>query len=104
MLSWEKGLQAGRKGGREVFRGALLSSGASYATFRGCIYTTLKLGELQENCCGSGAVSSGCAMLKIKNYLFAGITAVGLLWARVFGRKVLDNLYVPFFETLIQEH
>ena len=46
----------------------------------------------------------GCATLKIKNYLFAGITAVGLLWARVFGRKVLDNLYVPFFETLIQEH
>ena len=61
VLSWEKGLQAGRKGGRKVFHGALLSSGASYATFRGYIYTTLKLEKLQENCCGSGAVSDEAA-------------------------------------------
>ena len=53
MLSWEKGLQAGRK----VFYGALLSSGASYATLIDYIYTTLRVGKLQENCCGSGAVS-----------------------------------------------
>ena len=61
MLSWEKGLQAGRKGGREVFHGALLSTGGSYATLRVYIYTTLKVGKLQENCCGSGAVSDETA-------------------------------------------
>ena len=61
MLSWEKGLQAGRKGGRKVFHGALLSTGTSYATFRGYIYTTLKLEKLQENCCGSGAASDETA-------------------------------------------
>lgn len=61
MLSWEKSLQAGRKGGRKVFHGALLSSGTSYATFRGYIYTTLKLEKLQENCCGSGAASDETA-------------------------------------------
>lgn len=43
------------------FMGWLLSSGASYATFRGYIYTTLKLEKLQENCCGSGAVSDEAA-------------------------------------------
>ena len=68
MLSWEKGLQAGRKGGRKVFHGALLSSGASYATFRGYIYTTLKLGKLQENCCGSGAASDETAPNQILQF------------------------------------
>lgn len=63
MLSWEKGLQAGRKGGRKVFHEALLSTGTSYATFRGYIYTTLKLEKLQENCCGSGAASDETARL-----------------------------------------
>ena len=61
MLSWEKGLQAGRKGGRKVFHGALLSTGTSYAALRDYIYTTLKLEKLQENCCGSGAVSGETA-------------------------------------------